>query len=199
MVHYLKKNGLYDNTLLIVTADHGEGLGDHGTLSHNASVYQDQVHVPLIVKYPGSHEAARVEQRASHVDFLPTVLDVAGLAPRQDLPGVSLRRLTSIPDRTILSERHYGPCQTMNTKTPEVQFAVFRGTSKLISSSLGLQEFYDLGKDPKEQNNLYSAAPPVELEAFLREWVRNTSRVRQAQQPVDPETLNRLRSLGYLQ
>jgi arylsulfatase A-like enzyme len=198
LIGYLRNKGLYENTLLIITGDHGEGLGDHGTLSHNASMYQDQVHVPLIVKYPNSRKAARVDQLASHVDFLPTILDVAGLAPRRDLPGVSLRQLASIPERTIISERHFGPCETMDPKTPEVQYAVFRGSTKLISSSLGVQELYDLSEDPGEKNNFYRMAAPLELDVFLTEWLRNTKGVRQAQLPIDSETLRNLRSLGYL-
>jgi len=199
LVGYLKQNGLFENTLIIITSDHGEALGDHGSLGHNASVYQDQIHVPLIVKYPGSGHGGRVEDRVSHVDILPTILDVAGLAPRSDLPGVSLRRLTSKPNRTILSERHYGPCQTTGDNIPEVQFAVLRGSSKLISSSNGVRELYDVANDPGEKNNLYPAGSPAVLEDFLQEWMRSTPRRRESQQPLDPEQMKRLRSLGYLQ
>jgi arylsulfatase A-like enzyme len=199
MVDYLKRNGLFERTMIIITSDHGEALGNRGFLAHNVSVYQDQVHVPLIVKYPGSRGSGRVEDLVSHVDILPTILDVAGLAPRPDLPGVSLLRLNSKSDRAIFSERHYGSCQAQSARTPGVQYALFRGSSKLISSSLGVQELYDLANDPSEKTDLYRTESPQALESTLQDWIRSTPRLRAAQQPVDREQMKRLRSLGYLQ
>jgi arylsulfatase A-like enzyme len=206
LVQYLKANGLFDDTMIIITADHGEALGDHGSLGHNVSVYQDQIHVPLIVKYPGQPGGSRFDNRVSHVDFLPTILDVVGLARRPDLPGVSLLRLNSSTDRVIVSERHFGPCQDSGGTIPEVQYALFRGSSKIISSSLGIREEYDLAADPNEKVDLYSIAPRLALESVLLDWIRSTPRFREAAQPLnskqikrDSEQMRRLRSLGYLQ
>lgn len=199
LIRHLKEKGLFDDSLIIVTSDHGETFGDRGVLGHNVSVYQDQVHVPLIIKYPRSKEPNRVDKLASHVDLLPTILEVAGLAPRTDLPGVSLLHLDSKPDRLILSERHFGACQTPNARVPEVQYALFQGSSKMISSSSGDRELYDLAKDPKEQANLYQEHPPLALETALHDWLRNTPRNRATQQPLDEIQMKRLRSLGYLQ
>jgi len=199
LIQHLKQVGLFDRTMIVITSDHGEAFGDRGYLGHNVSVYQDQVHVPLIVKYPGSRGSSRVDHLASHIDLLPTILEVAGLAPRPDLPGVSLLRLDSKPDRVIFSERHYGPCQVRSARSPGVQYALFQGASKMISSSLGVRELYDLANDPDEKTDLYQTAPPLALESALRDWIRVTPRLSAAQQPVNLEQMKRLRSLGYVQ
>jgi arylsulfatase A-like enzyme len=198
LIRHLKENGLFDNTLIMITSDHGEAFGDRGQLGHNVSVYQDQVHIPLVVKYPGSRAPGRADNLASHVDLLPTILEVSGLAPKPDLPGVSLLRLNSTPDRTVLSERHSGACMSPNPRIPGVQYALFRGSSKLISSSLGVRELYNLAKDPQEKTDLYSTAPQASLDSALQDWIRTTPRPHTAQEPVDPERLKHLRSLGYV-
>jgi arylsulfatase A-like enzyme len=199
LIRHLKENGLYDNTLIIVTSDHGEAFGRGRFVGHNVSVYQDQVHVPLVVKYPGSRGPGSVDNTASHVDLLPTILEVTGLAPKADLPGVSLLRLNSKPDRLIFSERHYGPCLDRDARIPGVQYAVVQGAFKMISSSLGVRELYNLANDPAEKTDLYKANPPLGLESALQDWIRTTPRLHAAQQPLNPKQLNRLRSLGYLQ
>ncbi|HXB68817.1 MAG TPA: sulfatase [Candidatus Acidoferrales bacterium] len=199
LVQHLKKSGLFERTMIIITSDHGEALGDRGSVSHNVSVHQDQIHVPLIIKYPGRGGPSRVGDLAGHIDLLPTILEVAGLAPQPQLPGVSLLRLNSTPERVIFAERHYGPSDAFNPRFPEVQYAVYQGSSKLISSSSGGRELYDLANDPDETANLYATDRPLALEGALREWIRRTPSLSAAQHPLDQEEMKHLRSLGYLQ
>ena len=198
LIDHLKQDGLFDRSMIIITSDHGEALGDRGYLGHNVSVYQDQVHVPLIIKYPGNRGPERVDGLASHVDLLPTILEVAGVAPKPGLPGVSLLRLGSQPDRAVFSERHYGPCLDRNARVPGIQYALFQGSSKMISSSLGVSELYNLKNDPREKTDLYPTDPSPALQTALRDWMRTTPHVRTARETLDPEELKRLRSLGYL-
>ncbi len=79
---------------MIVTADHGEGLGDHGEAFHGYFVYDSTIHVPLLVRLPGGAGAGRVVETAvGHVDLLPTVLDLVGVAPPAEVHGKSLAPL----------------------------------------------------------------------------------------------------------
>ena len=74
----LKELGLYDSTLIIVTADHGEMLGEHGESTHTYFIYQGAIKVPLIFRVPKQDKAVRIESIAGIVDIVPTVLEVAG-------------------------------------------------------------------------------------------------------------------------
>src|SRR5581483_1810447 len=103
----MKQAGIYDKTLIIVTSDHGEALGEKEDLGHPASVYQQLVHVPLLIKYPRSmpSEAGRqVEATVSGIDLLPTVLDTVGIPIPQNLQGQSLRTMNPNGNTTVFAE-----------------------------------------------------------------------------------------------
>jgi hypothetical protein len=85
--------GALDNAVLVVTADHGEGFGEHGTLHHGRRLYDELVHVPLFVRAPGWTPGRVVATSCSTLDLLPTVLDLVGLPPAADLDGRSLAPL----------------------------------------------------------------------------------------------------------
>ncbi len=79
LLDYLRNQGLYDNTLIAVAADHGESLGEHGELTHSIFLYDSTIHVPLLLKLPGNRFAGqRVNATASLVDLAPTLLEVDG-------------------------------------------------------------------------------------------------------------------------
>ena len=87
----LQRLGVWDRTAIIVTADHGESLGEHGEEEHGFFIYDAVVHVPLIMRYPARiGRGVRVKTEARSVDLVPTVLDLAGLPPVASLPGRSL-------------------------------------------------------------------------------------------------------------
>jgi arylsulfatase A-like enzyme len=100
----LKAAGLYENSAIIVTSDHGEALGERNCMDHGGmSLYEEQIHVPLLIKFPQSRGGAVVEQPVSSVDILPTVLDAVGLPVPANVPGQSLRG--PIPEgREVISE-----------------------------------------------------------------------------------------------
>lgn len=87
----LRERGLWDDTLVILTADHGEEFFEHGAKGHKKNLHVETVRVPLIVKYPGQHEGLRDDRLVSLVDVAPTVLDVVGLEPDFPVQGRSLR------------------------------------------------------------------------------------------------------------
>lgn len=93
IVSFLKDRGLYDDTMIIVTADHGEHFGEHGLWSHVASLYKEVLHIPLIIKFPkGCKCAGEVSEYTQLVDIFPTVMDAAGISGKDEIKtsGVSL-------------------------------------------------------------------------------------------------------------
>ncbi len=199
LLAHLRDIGAYENTLIIITSDHGEAFGEKGFVSHGVSVYQDQVRVPLLIKYPGSRAAAVVEDLVSGVDLLPTVLSAASLPVPPGLPGSDLRATTPPAGRTVISESY--PSRRLCRLNPQlcrVERALFSGAEKLIVSSAGKRELYDTARDPGEQNNLYgTAAGP--LETALAGWLRHTPDGMGRAADLTAESVNSLKSLGYLQ
>lgn len=196
----LKREGVYDNSLIIITSDHGEAFGEKGYIEHGTSLYQDQVHVPLIVKYPRGGRRGVVEEYVSGVDVMPTVLDVIGSKPPTEIQGKSLR-LMDVPSRAIITEsfpretfQHFGP------RFQRVERAIFEGPLKLIGRAGGGPEVYDLRDDPHETRNLYQPDRPeaIALQAKLDAWLAANATHQGGAPVTDPETLERLRSLGYI-
>jgi len=88
----LRASGAFENTLIIVTSDHGEAFGEHNLIGHTVtSVFQNGAHIPLLVKFPRQRDGQRSSAMVSHVDLLPTVLDITGYPPTSGLQGRSLR------------------------------------------------------------------------------------------------------------
>jgi arylsulfatase A-like enzyme len=109
MIAFLDENHLLDNALMLVTADHGESLGEHGKWTHGSSLYEEVLRVPLLMRYSGVIPAGVVvESPAQNFDLTPTILDWAGVALPQDLQALSLRSAalgeTSAPQRQLFSE-----------------------------------------------------------------------------------------------
>lgn len=185
-------------TTVIVTADHGESLGDHGEATHGMFAYESTLHVPLIVATvtPQSSRAPKgvvVTTPARHIDIAPTVLDAIGASADTTLPGASLR--TAI-DGDTADRPAYFEAMTYNLVRG---WAPLRGVlvarEKYID--LPIQELYDLATDPKEARNL-AAAKGDRAQALF-----NTLKTFNLAPPNRPgletaETMAQLKSLGYL-
>ncbi|MBD3872782.1 MAG: sulfatase-like hydrolase/transferase [Acidobacteria bacterium] len=105
----LEARGLLDRSLVILTADHGEGLGDHGERFHGFFVYETTIHVPLIIRFPHAARAGTVAaDPVSHVDLMPTILDAVGLPVPDDLEGPSRAAGLLCPRRSPQSNRPTG-------------------------------------------------------------------------------------------
>jgi arylsulfatase A-like enzyme len=197
----LRELGLYDNTMLVVTSDHGQSFGEKTLVGHGTSVYQEQVHVPLIIKYPRLREAKVVDDLVSHIDILPTVLDALGYPVPKTLPGRNLGKAPTSP-ATVISESF--PCDLFTQLSPRfrrTERAVFRGAFKVITSTNGEHALYDLSKDPKEERNLDSKNPQMAsgLNADLQHWLSTLPTVQTRPAVLDKRTVEGFRSLGYLQ
>jgi len=145
----LKQLHLYDNSLIIVTADHGEAMGDRNLIGHGISMYQDQVHVPLIVKYPLTTRHTAQDEPVSSVDILPTVLEVIGEKPPAELHGASLLHPEALKNRQILLEGYQDKVfAKWDPRFARDQRAFISKTKKLIASTPGKREVYDVAADP---------------------------------------------------
>jgi arylsulfatase len=145
MIELLKKKGIYDNTMIVYTADHGEYLGYHHLLLKANYMYDPLVRVPSIIKYPQAKQKGRVSNALiSNIEFAPTILKQTGCQPASSMHGLDLALDTA--GRAIVFAEGPGGNQYMaRTKSHKLI------TSKTPERGL----FYDLEKDPLEQSNLY--------------------------------------------
>ena len=151
-VGYLKKTGRYDNALIVVVGDHGEGLGEHHEDTHGIFLYDSTTHVPLIVKMPGGGNPGKtVDAQVRTTDILPTVTGLLGIAPPEVLDGESMQPYLSgaeSKDRTAIGETDY-PLRFGWAPLRSVRAGGF----KFIEAPR--PELYDLHADPGELTNRY--------------------------------------------
>ena len=214
----LKRQGTYDDTLIIVTADHGEHFGEHGMYSHVASLYEPVIHVPLIVKWPAGIDGTGVrDELVQLTDIVPTVLDVVGLrAPEHDkLFGKSLvDRGAGVGHEFIAAEWEgripFFLRRTLGDSRAAEKVGVFKepfmiireGRYKYIARSDDRNELYDLETDPGESNNLVSEEPTIAdaLRQKLDDWKESAAAhaPEKVEYTMDAEVRQHLEKLGYL-
>ena len=202
LIERLKALDLYENSLIIITSDHGETFGERNLLGHGVSVYQDQVYVPLIIKYPNVNKKIVVNKFVSPIDIMPTILDVLGYEVPEYVQGLSLTKLESWNARTVIAESFpKGPLLTLHPGFNRVERAIFFWPFKFILSTAGKRELYDLSKDPDEKNNLYRPDDETSrrLEMSLNHWLKTVSAETGSPAKLNKETLDHLKALGYVQ
>ena len=200
----LAARGLLDDTVVLVTADHGEGFLEHGRLQHEYAPYDELLHVPLVLRAPprlGLPRGVVVDAPVGLIDVMPTLLDLAGLAPEPTAQGRTLVPLLEAAAATGGSDA--GAAELLFAET-EVALAVRSPTAKMIVFANGVREVYDLRTDAGERSSLPAPCegPCAELDRRLRGYLRDVvlpARGRRPETvPLDPEVLEELRSLGYL-
>lgn len=197
----LRQDGLYDNSLIIITSDHGEAFGEKGMFEHGVSVDENQVWVPLLIKYPRMKEAQQERRTVSLVDLMPTVLDVLDFEDPAHVQGVSLRKQNLHETRHVMAESFpYEEYRNLYPKFRRVERAVYSDPLKMIVATNGKREMYDIVEDPAEQRNLVKTIQQSgELEAHLHKWLSTVEKATRRTNKLDRDTLQRLRSLGYVQ
>ena len=159
-IERMKALGVWDNSVFVITSDHGEEFNDHGSWGHGHSIYQELLHVPLYIRLPGVVEAnKRVENVVSTMDISATVLDASGVEAMPTDEGQSLLGYTngSIPSRPALAFSDFQ--QDRRVITAAGWKFILRGN---LTSTL-----FDLSKDPREKNETTAAAHPI-AQRYLR-------------------------------
>lgn len=215
----LEREKLLDQTLVIITSDHGDNLGEHGLVGHMLCLYDTLLHVPLIMYYPRHLPAGlRVSGQVQLVDLFPTVLDLIGIEDadlRASVQGKSLLPcLEGIQHRMHAVAEYDRPniLQVLDKEYPEFDYSAFDRELKAIRldgfkyiwASDGRCELYNIVQDPGESQDLSGANPAKveELHSKLWDWhEQHSSRVKRSgsvEVDVDAATVERLRSLGYI-
>lgn len=206
----LKARGLLENTIVVVTADHGQGLMEHGWAAHRL-LYQEQVHVPLIVRVPGAKPTPVVKDLVRTIDIFPTILDYAGVKAPKEVDGRSLRPLMegkSDVKRIAFGDQINGYDTNAGMKDKEERefdqflYMAFDWPWKLTYRPMhpDKSELYDVESDPDEATNLYAIDNAIAIElrrelARAHPWVPGP--YEQAGAAVDPATRAALAELGY--
>ncbi len=214
-----------ENTLVIIVGDHGEMLGEHQIMGHGLGVYQELIHVPLILRYPGQRAGSRVTAPVSITHLFHTVMDAVHVeavetayAPEMDVRSCSLLPLakqTGTAPANVISEA-FPPEHVINImkkRTPELlkdfpseanHWAVYRQGFKLIEIENRWGELYHLPSDPKEDHPLenpeQTGAMRYELGSFLeRAAARQPDHLSEGISLDDEQLRQRLRGLGYME
>lgn len=208
----LRRHGVWDDSLIIVTSDHGEGLGQHRYYTHDLYLYEEQLRIPLIVRPPAGQRfrPGRIGAAVSLLDVYPTVLASVGLEAGAELPGRRLPWRASaggLPPRWIVAQRrhfHDGDHQRLEPRfAADTSLYALRGDGplKYLRTGRGDEELYDLSADPGELRNLASERPEdcARLAAELSRWLAEQAAGEPGEAPeIDPESRRLLESLGYL-
>lgn len=193
LIEALRKLAVYDETVIVLTSDHGEGLGDHGEEEHGVFVYRESLQVPLILKLPGQRHAGRtVSAPVQLVDIPPTLLEIAGAPNPPEMNGISLLDPLSgtTASRELYAESYY----------PYLYFG-WRAQASLIDERYQyiegtMPELFDLATDPAQTDNLADRMPD-EVDRYRRSLSRIDRRWA-SPADVDLETRRQLESLGYV-
>lgn len=203
LVDELKKRDCWNNTLLVVAADHGEEFGEHGGFFHGQKLYEEVIRVPFIIS-GGAIESHTVEEQVSLLDLAPTVLDLCGQSPADSMLGESL-------------------ASAVNKQQPSSEYALSESTVKKLGQDIGRTiscrssdgrkliynetdpewtdseyEFYDLEEDSGEQQNLIDEVSESQIED-LKERIDFLIEGEIVQDDFDDAAEDRLKSLGYLE
>jgi arylsulfatase A-like enzyme len=210
LLQSLKDRKIYDDSIIIIMSDHGEGLGQHGYYLHGLHLYEEQLRLPLMIRMPGGAQGgSRVAGSVSLLDLLPTLADVLHLEGDDSWRGLSLRPALGGQDqedldgRLLFSEsRQYPPRRELSPDhwTGVRRFSVRDGRWKLIRTTEGTMELFDLRADRGERADVHRENVSVtrRLTRALDDWLQRVPQGEPASgSSLSDEDRRRLRSLGY--
>jgi len=203
ILNSLAETGQDNNTIIVFIADHGEAFGEHQFFKHNNSLYDEELHVPMILRIGGSKSEIRVPWNVSLYDLHPTLVALAGGSIGENIQAKSL--LNQRGELTVHEHRPvYAYFDKNDSDTAKWEFCVIENGSKVYDKGAGkTPEIYDRSRDPEEKENVWGKHPEtdalVETLAILREKHRilATSFGEPHYAGIDQASIEELRSLGY--
>jgi len=201
LIDGIKDLGIYDKTIIVIIADHGEEFSEHGATDHGHTQYDELIHVPMFMHIPSIKKSTRIKYQVRSIDILPTILDIL------DIPGYTASGASLIPmlfgrenqDRIVYSEAihpQYGPeLKAVRFKGHKL---IYRPKTKKFDENY---ELYDIINDVNETSPLdLDNAIRGELELILDDFLTgNIAKYKSKEVEYDEETLKRLREIGYLE
>jgi pentatricopeptide repeat protein len=197
---YLRKNGIYKKTMIIITADHGEGLGEHGEKTHAYFAYNTTIHIPLIIKLPDKNNHKMIDEFVSHIDIFPTVCETLKIKIPKQVEGLSLLPLIKgekkkLKERWIYFESL--PPYLNRGWAPLTGYIDTKTKIKYISQPI--PEIYDLKNDFNEDKNIagklnigkYKNRLSLLVKSFKKDLVSENKKIKSSD-------IKKLQSLGYL-
>lgn len=195
LLDWLAAHEVFAESLVVFTSDHGESLGEHNYwFTHEANLYDEEVRVPFVIRYPEQMPRPSAKSLVGHLDFLPSVLDAFGL-PQVPARGISLIA-NEIPGERIFPHSLHKP------DSPLRWFGVTDDRYRLVIPSSG-PELYDIREDPGEQHNLASRENK-RVKAMIERYREFMAAVPvlpaldEVELPLDDEARRALEALGYL-
>ncbi len=197
LLDFLDSRGLAENTIVVVVADHGENLGEHGILYRHTGLFETTTHVPLLIRWPGAageRQGHRIEGLVQTIDLFPTLLAGAGFKPPPS-DGIDLRHLPAGGRRAVFTE--HAEKLGVSVRGRGYRYMLSQGNTRFFPDGPYL---FDETADPAETVNLAGKGLPAEreLDLLLRRWLadRGTG-PGPRQQNLSDEDTKRLKSLGY--
>jgi tetratricopeptide (TPR) repeat protein len=208
VIDKLKSLGVYDSTLIVVTGDHGEMLGEHGEMTHGYFIYQSAIRVPLVFKLPGRSKPARIKNLVGLADIVPTICSLLDIELPSEVQGKDISQYLLRNDPVNLQRHVYSESLTPTKYKCNTLLALVSDRYKYIQTTR--PELYDIIQDPKESNNLIDQDPNMVaqgaeskrgrlLQGRLQQIIEQTIKDGSSNKTeFDEETIERLKSLGYV-
>jgi arylsulfatase A-like enzyme len=209
-IDLLRELNLYQDALIVFTGDHGESLGDHGAAHHGKTLYEAEIRVPLLIKFPQNRFAGkRISETVRHIDIFPTVLKLFSFQVPPGLQGRSLLSTiagTEVQNLPVFSELSLDKANKKSMVYGGNKVIANYGVNKNSGEDFVFYEMYDVLADPDELVDISKQKPILfgflrtELEKWARQQSERRSLLKKPKEAVlDDETKEILRSLGYLQ
>lgn len=208
----LRQREMLEETVVIITSDHGDNFGDHGLMGHELGLYDSLLRIPLIIRCPSLFPAGwRVTEQVQLLDVFTTILEILG-HEGVETQGYSLlpERVKANPRRFTVAEQSHPSFEVFTKRFPEFDLspydrelrAIRTEDYKYIWASDGRDELYNIRVDPQEKENLISTQPEEaqELRQMLEEWLKGFTpyEAEEGAVEMDEITRERLRGLGYI-
>lgn len=193
---FLKENHVLEKTFIVLTADHGEGLGDHGERTHSYFAYNSTIHIPFILYFP-RFSGKRIDTNVCHIDIFPTICEVLGYRIPDHVQGESLIPIINGKKKKNSSIYFESMNPYLNRGWAPLH-GFIKGDLKYIH--LPVEEVFDLKKDFHELNNLAGSSDLKELKKSLKDLQGNlgSENLIKRRKNIDSESLTKLRALGYI-